>query len=128
MEEFYPRLLIVTESLGVGGTETHLIRLLPRIVARNWKVAVFCLSGPGKRAEEIEGKGIEVFALSPIPERKLSFEYATYIAYASGKLYALLRRWRPDIAHFYLPGPYLVGTPAATIAGIPIKIMSRRSL
>ena len=39
-----------------------------------------------------------------------------------------MRRWRPHIAHFYLPGPYLVGVPVAIAAGTPIKIMSRRSL
>jgi glycosyltransferase involved in cell wall biosynthesis len=37
-------------------------------------------------------------------------------------------RWRPHIAHFYLPGPYLIGAPAAIAARVPIKIMSRRSL
>jgi glycosyltransferase involved in cell wall biosynthesis len=42
-------------------------------------------------------------------------------------LYKLARNWRPDIAHFYLPGPYLVGAPAAIAAGVPIKVMSRRS-
>jgi glycosyltransferase involved in cell wall biosynthesis len=30
--------------------------------------------------------------------------------------------------HFFLPGPYLVGAPVAIAAGVPIKIMSRRSL
>jgi glycosyltransferase involved in cell wall biosynthesis len=39
-----------------------------------------------------------------------------------------MRRWRPQIAHFYLPGPYLIGTHVAIAARIPIKIMSRRSL
>ena len=45
-----------------------------------------------------------------------------------GRLYALMRHSRPDIVHFYLPRPYLVGAPAAIAAGVPIKIMSRRSL
>ena len=39
-----------------------------------------------------------------------------------------MRRWRPDIAHFYLPGPYLIGAHVAIAARVPIKIMSRRSL
>jgi glycosyltransferase involved in cell wall biosynthesis len=39
-----------------------------------------------------------------------------------------MRRWRPHIAHFYLPGPYLIGANVAIAARIPIKIMSRRSL
>jgi hypothetical protein len=44
------------------------------------------------------------------------------------KLYWLMRRWQPHIAHFYLPGPYLVGANVAIAARVPIKIMSRRSL
>jgi glycosyltransferase involved in cell wall biosynthesis len=39
-----------------------------------------------------------------------------------------LRRWRPDVVHFYLPGPYLVGAPVSLAVGTPVKIMSRRSL
>jgi plasmid maintenance system killer protein len=37
------------------------------------------------------------------------------------KLYALMQRWQLDIAHFYLPGPYLIGVPLAVAAHIPIK-------
>ena len=43
-------------------------------------------------------------------------------------LYSFARQWRPQIAHFFLPGPYLLGAPVAMAAQIPIKIMSRRSL
>jgi hypothetical protein len=35
--------------------------------------------------------------------------------------------WR-QIAHFYLPGPYLIGAHVAIAARTPIKVMSRRSL
>ena len=122
------RLLVVTESLGVGGTESHLIRVLPRLVARGWKIKIFCLSGRGKRASEIEGAGIEVVSLVAVPKRKISLHYASYIARASGKLYTFCRRWHPEIIHLYLPGPYLVGAPVAIAAGIPLKVMSRRSL
>jgi glycosyltransferase involved in cell wall biosynthesis len=43
-------------------------------------------------------------------------------------LLSLIKRLRPAIIHFFLPGPYLVGAPVAIAAGVPIKIMSRRSL
>jgi glycosyltransferase involved in cell wall biosynthesis len=39
-----------------------------------------------------------------------------------------MRRWQPQIAHFYLPGPYLIGAHVAIAARTAIKIMSRRSL
>ena len=123
------RLLVVTESLGVGGTESHLIRTLPRLAASGWSVATFCLSERGERAEQIEAAGVEVAAPPRLATRKGSFlRYPTHVALAANTLYRLMRRWSPQIAHFYLPAPYLIGANVAIAARVPIKIMSRRSL
>lgn len=122
------RLLVVTESLGIGGTETHLFRLLPRLAASGWEITTFCLTGRGKRAAELETVGIRVSAPSQVGWAGGSvFRSPTRLAERFASLYSLARRWRPTIGHFYLPGPYLLGAPAAMAAGIPIKIMSRRS-
>ena len=123
------RLLVVTESFGVGGTESHLIRTLPRLVEYGWSVATFCLTERGERAEQVEAVGVEVSAAPRLAGRKGSFlRYPAHVAFATNKLYWLMRRWRPQIAHFYLPGPYLIGANVAIAARTPIKIMSRRSL
>jgi glycosyltransferase involved in cell wall biosynthesis len=123
------RLLVVTESLGVGGTESHLIRLLPLLAARGWKVATFCTTERGARAEQLESAGVEVFAARRHAARKGSLlRNPVHAAIVFTKLYRLARRWRPDIVHFYLPGPYLIGAPVAMAASTPIKVMSRRSL
>jgi glycosyltransferase involved in cell wall biosynthesis len=123
------RLLVVTESLGVGGTESHLIRTLPQLAASGWNVVTFCLTERGERAEQVEAAGVEVAASLRLARRKGSFlRYPAHVALATNSLYKLMRRWRPQIAHFYLPGPYLIGAPVASAARIPIKIMSRRSL
>ena len=123
------RLLVVTESLGVGGTESHLIRTLPRLAASGWSVLTFCLTERGERAGQVEAAGVEVAASPRLARRKGSFlRYPAHVALATNKLYWLMRRWRPQIAHFYLPGPYLIGANVAIAARIPIKIMSRRSL
>jgi glycosyltransferase involved in cell wall biosynthesis len=123
------RLLIVTESLGIGGTESHLIRTLPRLVEHGWSVVTFCLAERGKRAEQLETAGVEVVAPPRLAKRKDSvLRYPAHVALATNKLYWLMRRWRPHIAHFYLPGPYLIGAPVAIVTNVPIKIMSRRSL
>jgi glycosyltransferase involved in cell wall biosynthesis len=123
------RLLVVTESFGIGGTESHLIRLLPRLVDSGWTVATFCLTERGNSAHLLEAAGVEVFSAPQISNRKSSaLRYPAHVALASGTLYRLARRWRPSIAHFYLPGPYVIGAPVAMTARVPIKIMSRRSL
>jgi glycosyltransferase involved in cell wall biosynthesis len=123
------RLLVVTESLGVGGTESHLIRTLPRLVASGWSVVTFCLTERGERAEQVETAGVEVCAAPRLAKRKGSFlRYPAHVTLAINKLYWLMRRCQPQIAHFYLPGPYLIGAHVAIAARTPIKIMSRRSL
>ena len=123
------RLLVVTESLGTGGTESHLIRLLPLLAQRGVDVAVFCMTERGSRASELERAGIKIFvARSHSGRHGTLLRHPAYAAVAGFKLRALMRRIRPDIVQFYLPGPYLVGTPVALISRVPVKIMSRRSL
>jgi glycosyltransferase involved in cell wall biosynthesis len=123
------RLLVVTESLGVGGTESHLIRTLPRLVEHGWSVVTFCLTERGERAGQMEAAGVDVVAPPRLAKRKGSvLRYPAHVTLATNKLYWLMRRWRPHIAHFYLPGPYLIGAPVAIATNVPVKVMSRRSL
>jgi glycosyltransferase involved in cell wall biosynthesis len=121
-----PRLLIVTESFGVGGTESHLIRTLPLLKQQGFSIAAFCLSARGSRAGEVESAGIEIS--TPANDSGRGFRRPWRLASAAPRLYGLMRRFQPDIAHFYLPGPYVIGAPVAIAARVPVKVMSRRSL
>ena len=123
------RILIVAEALGFGGTEAHLVAVLPRLVDAGWSVAVFCLAEPGPRARELELGGVRVITATPLASRrKQRFLYPLQVGLDCSALYAFMQLWRPQIAHFFLPGPYLLGAPVAIAARVPIKIMSRRSL
>jgi glycosyltransferase involved in cell wall biosynthesis len=123
------RLLVVTESVGIGGTETHLLRTLPPLVRSGWFVTVYCLTERGERAAELEAAGVKVVSAPALGERQgPPIKYSTHAAVAATTLYRLMRRIRPSVAHFYLPGPYLVGAPVALAARIPVRLMSRRSL
>ena len=122
------RILFVTESLGVGGTETHLLDLLPHLKSSGFDVAVFCFTEKGARAGLLENEGIEVVASPSFGARKRSLLALFRIAAGQAKLFTFIRRWRPDIVHFFLPGPYLAGAPVAIAARAPIKVMSRRSM
>ena len=123
------RLLVVCESLGIGGTESHLLQLLPRISGLGFKVAIFCLSGRGERADGLESKGVEVLSARRMTVgQKSNRRRLPSLAHSTSKLFWFMRRWNPQIAHFYLPGPYVIGAPIAIAMGIPVKIMSRRSL
>lgn len=122
------RLLVVTESLGIGGTESHLIRLSVPLSGQGFDTTIYCLSEPGQRADQVEAAGIRVVSWQRPRKRHRVSRSPHNIARAANQLFWLMRQWRPQIAHFYLPGPYLVGAPVAIAAGVPIKIMSRRSL
>jgi glycosyltransferase involved in cell wall biosynthesis len=98
------------------------------LAASGWTIAVYCLSERGCRADQIEWAGIKVFVAPRLTAESPGTRNPANVALAMNDLYRLMRRWRPEIVHFYLPGPYLVGAPVSVAAGIPIKIMSRRSL
>jgi len=123
------RILFVTESFGVGGAETHLLELLPSLKANGFDTATFCFTEPGTGAGTLEEAGIPVTAAPGIGTAgRRSLLAPLRLAGGATLLLALIKRWRPSIVHFFLPGPYLVGAPVAIAAGVPIKIMSRRSL
>ena len=65
------RLLVVTETLGVGGTESHLIRVLGRLAARDWDTTVYCISERGLRAGRLEAAGVNVVS-APWPGKQRS--------------------------------------------------------
>lgn len=123
------RILIVAEALGYGGTESHLVTVLPRLAEAGLDISVFCLAERGPRAVELEQAGIRVLATSPLASRReRRLLYPLQAGRDCSALYAFARQWRPHVAHFFLPGPYLLGAPIAMAAQIPIKVMSRRSL
>ena len=102
------RLLVVTETLGLGGTESHLVRTTPQLAELGWKIAIFCLTERGERAGDVEAHGVKVFSALRLARRKDLLRYPAHLSLAANRLYWLMRRWRPQIAHFYLPAPYLV--------------------
>jgi glycosyltransferase involved in cell wall biosynthesis len=123
-----PRILFVTESFDVGGTETHLLNLLPELKDKGFEVAAFCFTRKGSRADRLESVGIPVYAAPQIGDSKRSLLTPVRLAGGAARLFRSIRHFRPSIVHFFLPGAYLPGAPVALAAGVPIKIMSRRSL
>ena len=123
------RILIVAEALGYGGTESHLVTVLPRLAETGLDISVFCLADRGPRAPELEQAGIRVLTGSWVASRREKrLLYPLQAGLDCTALYHFARQWRPQVAHFFLPGPYLLGAPVAMAARIPIKVMSRRSL
>jgi len=123
-------ILFVIGTLEVGGTERHLATLTPALVNLGWTVSVYSLAGGGALRDELQGEGVNV--LVP-PFKALSAKSSVVGRLArsvriGAHLFSVMRQRRPAIVHLFLPAAYLVGAPAAISAGVPVRIMSRRSL
>src|SRR3954451_8239247 len=124
-------ILVVTGSLEVGGTETHLARVLPGLVARGWRVTLFALSGEGPLAGPLRAAGVEVVSLGwaqRVVEKRTLPRRLVRLDAVSARLVGLMRRLRPAVTHFFLPEAYIVGAACARLAGLGTLVMSRRSL
>lgn len=124
-----PRLMIVTLTLDTGGTERHIAAIAPRISESGFEVSIVCLGRPGAQAEAVRQQGVRVIGPATGAQRFNASRSGTAISLSAGTALLakeLLAR-RPDIAHFFLPLPYLAGVPLARLARVPHLVMSRRS-
>lgn len=123
--------MIVIGALDVGGAETHLAQVLPRLVADGFEIAVHTLTGRGALAAPLEAAGVRVIAPpgSEAGAKAGGFVGRGLRALRAGlSLARFMREWRPDVVHFFLPESYLVGAPIALLASNAKRVMSRRSL
>lgn len=117
-----PRILFVTKKLVMGGAEHHLAQLLPALMSRGFAVELFVLERGGELEAELTKTGVTISGPSRRSGRTM------HLLTAAAALYRRIRQTRPDILHFFLPEPYLVGAAVAFAARHRTCIMSRRSL
>lgn len=117
-----PRILVVTKKMVMGGAERHLAQLLPALKARGFDVELFVLERGGELEAELASAGVAISGPVCRSGRTL------HVLIAAAALYRRIRHARPDILHFFLPEPYLVGAIVAMMARHKTCIMSRRSL
>lgn len=118
----HPHILFVIKKMMMGGAERHLTKLLPALISRGLSVELFVLERGGELEAEIASAGVIISGLQRRSGR------AKHLLIAAIELYRRIRQARPDILHFFLPEPYLVGGLVAALAGHRASIMSRRSL
>lgn len=116
------RLLVVGKTLHVGGTENHLLQVLPRLAARGYEVRLFLLQRSGALVPKMEEAGVAVSGPATTLARPLQLLWAFL------HLFPLMLRWRPAFVHCFLAEPYIVGGMAAILTRRPFRLMSRRSL
>ena len=122
MREGRADLLVVVPKLVIGGTERHLLTVLPRLDPERFAVELVTTRGPGRLDEAMRQAGI------PVTNAPLSLPGRAALPAALCALLWRFARRSPDIAHFFLPEAYLAGGFAARLAPRCRRIMSRRSL
>ena len=112
-------LYVVTHPM----TARHLLRgQLSAARARGYRVAVASASGADLEAVAARD-GVEVF---PVPIVREISPLADVRALAA--LVRVMRRWRPDVVNAGTPKAGLLGTLAARIAGVPVRLYTLRGL
>ena len=117
-----PRVLVVAPRLDAGGAEIHLARVLPPMQRAGLDISLYTMSRGGRLEQGLIAAGVPLLGarttgVQPIHSLRTAYDLRRQI-----------RKLRPDILHFFMPEPYLVGSLAAAGLGGMIKIMSRRSL
>ncbi len=124
-----PQILFVSLSLERGGTERHLAGIMPRLMKCGWNVSIYCVATRGEMAASVASQGVAV--IRPPMEGSAWFKGPAKfvrLTLTGFNLFWLLLKRRPQIVHFFLPGPYLIGAPLSLLTLCPVRIMSRRNL
>ena len=114
--------LQVIDSFDQGGSEQQAVQLTRLLFeSGNYRVHVACLRNKGVLRSQLENIGF-----SDIPEFPLSRFYDLH-ALKQLRLFAkLLSDWQIDIVHTHDFYTNIFGMAAAKLAGIPVRIASRR--
>lgn len=120
--------LVVVPSLAGGGTERHLMAVLPALRERGFAVEVFALRGPDVLDDALRDRGVPVTAPARhIPGGGGLAGRLNALAGAAALRHRIGRR-PPRAIHFFLPEAYLLGGMLGGAGRVPRRIMSRRSL
>lgn len=121
-------ILYVIGSLDLGGSERHLAVVTPGLRRRGFRPLIYCLSHRGAQADQLEKDGVEIAGPWLACNEGPNWRKRTCLALSALRLFGLMLTRRPRFVHFFLPMSYVIGAPLAILAGLPRRVMSRRSL
>ncbi len=108
-------------SLGLGGTEKQLIKLLNSLDKKQFKIDLHLLDEKGDLFEELDNS-IKVY----LPKFKFKLKLKHLFNFIVN--YYRVKKTKPDIIHCFLPFAYLMGGFIGLLNKNKNIIMSRRSL
>lgn len=106
------RVLHVQKVSGIGGSERHLLALLPALAVGGVEVRMCTLAtGDSHRFTDVLApRGVDVCELPAGPDANPTLSY---------RLAAEIKRYRPDVVHTHLIHADLYGQLAARVTGVP---------
>lgn len=118
-------IVVIITALDVGGTEKHLLQILPQLHKIGLTIWVYVTNHRGVIADKMESQGIPV--ISP-PYYKVLNQWGRPFVYVVStlKLMQLIWRYKPALLHFFLPGSYLLGGICGWLMRSRCMLMSRR--
>jgi glycosyltransferase involved in cell wall biosynthesis len=117
------RIALFAPLLGTGGTQRHLQQVVALLDPARFQVEVLTLHPGGEVEDQLRAGGVSVRSLG-VGARLSSARTLRAIVTAA----RALRRGRIDVVHGYQWRPALVGALAGRLAGVPLRLASKRSL
>ena len=126
------QILYVIGSLGYGGTELHLLKLIKGLNKKYYEISLLVLSEEGQLKEYfLKSKINLILPLIKITKKVnfiTKFLKLINLFYSFFFIYKFAKNNKSAFIHFFLPASYIVGALAGIFAGHKKMIMSRRSL
>src|SRR6267142_1725013 len=122
MSQPRPRVLLLGDTLNLGGTEGQLAEVACGLDRSRWEVNVACVRAEGPLRARLEAAGLKPRSLGPS-----SFK-SPGLGVAIARLADYLRRNAVRLVHCFDFYSNIVGVPAARLARVPVVIASQRDL
>ena len=119
------RIVLVVESLEVGGTEVQATRLAVELGARGHQVAVLATQGSGPLEAVLRDAGVHLEVFDLHRGRRGG---ALGVARSLVGLWTSIRRWHPDVVQAYAHWPAIFALPVAWVLRVPVRVAARRTL
>ncbi len=117
-----PRILLIGDTLNVGGTEGQFVEVACRLDRSRWDVQVSCLRAVGPLKARVEAAGLRAWSCG-----RGSFKSPRFLMAVCG-LARYLRAHRINLVHSFDFYSNILGVPAARLARVPAVIASQREL
>lgn len=132
MEQKIPlHVAYVLPGLAIGGTETQVLTLASRLDRARFSPSVVSTAGDGPLRQSLEDAGVPVtvldypgFSLHPARALHLLRGSISFFREMTGAF----RKHGVSVVHAFLPGGNVLGACGATLARIPVLIVSKRAL